>query len=127
MTGNLDRFSPASWHEDGVLKVESVRKSQPKRQQRKAQPLVTAVAVSLACVGVSSAVVFACDPTGATHIVAQREVAVIGTTGKLEMRGDFVSPSSWPDIMATIENAPGHKIVQIVRSNISEQERLVND
>jgi hypothetical protein len=46
------------------------------------------------------------DPTGATHVVAHRELEANATRPQLEMRGDFISPSSWPKIMAMIGDAP---------------------
>lgn len=110
MIANLDRYSPAAWQEDGLLKIKPVKKSQPARETRKIKPLVTAVMLSLACVGISSPEKFRFEASSGTHVVAHRKLAATATSPDLEIRGDFISPSSWPDIMAMLKNAP--KVVE---------------
>ncbi len=106
MIESLDRYSPAAWHENGLLKIKPVKKSQPARETRKVKPLVTAVVLSLAYVGISSPAKFRFGASNGTHVVAHRELVATATSPELAIRGDFISPSSWPEIMAMIKNAP---------------------
>jgi hypothetical protein len=108
MTECLDRFSPSSWQEKGVLKMPPIKTKTPKKTMRSVPSLIPSIVLSLTCVSatmIGSSLVGSVN-SHSTQDMDQQTVAMRSTNPEIEVSGDFIAPSSWPDLMKLIEDAP---------------------
>jgi len=107
MSTNLDRFSPEAWQENGILKVANLRRTPFNGQRRAVTPLVTAMAISLAWVcATPPSALLARSFSSMSRPTLQEEQPGAPKQTAPPQSGDFISPSSWPKLMAMIKAAP---------------------